>query len=133
MSPLPAIGIDVGGTKIAAGLVAADGSVSDSDERRTPQGSQKELLDALEAVMRGRLEAGPAAAVGLGVPSRIDQVAHRVVGTVHAPLAGIDLAGYFEERSGLPTFVDNDGNVAAVAEWKLGAGLAALDSLASRA
>jgi glucokinase len=122
LSPLPAIGIDAGGTKIAAGLVAADGSVSDTDERPTPQRSQQEFLDALEAVVRGRLEAGPAAAVGLGVPSRIDQVAHRVVGTVHAPLAGIDLAGYIEERSGLPTFVDNDGNVAAVAEWKLGAG-----------
>jgi glucokinase len=122
LSPLPAIGIDVGGTKIAAGLVAADGSVSDTDERPTPQGSQQEILDALEAVVSSRLEAGDAAAVGVGVPSRIDQVAHRVVGTVHAPLAGIDLAGYLEGRSGLPTFVDNDGNAAAVAEWKLGAG-----------
>jgi glucokinase len=93
LNSLPAIGIDAGGTKIAAGLVAADGSVSDSDERPTPQRSQQEFLDALEAVVRGRLEAGRAAAVGLGVPSRIDQVAHRVVGTVHAPLAGIELAG----------------------------------------
>ena len=60
--------------------------------------------------------------VGVGVPSRIDQVAHRVIGSVHAPLAGIDLAGYLEERLELPVFVDNDGNVAAIAEWQLGAG-----------
>jgi glucokinase len=122
LSPLPAIGIDVGGTKIAAGLVASDGSVTDDDERPTPQGSQQEFLDALEAVVRRLRERGPVAAVGVGIPSRIDQVAHRVVGTVHAPLAGIDLAGYLKERTGLPTFVDNDGNAAAVAEWQLGAG-----------
>ena len=70
----------------------------------------------------GTLDRGSVSAVGIGVPSRIDQIAHRVVGTVHAPLAGIDLAGYLEERVGVPVVVDNDGNVAAVAEWKLGAG-----------
>lgn len=122
MSSLPAIGIDVGGTKIATGRVAADGTVTDVGERPTPQGSQQEFLDALEAAVRGHLRAGPVAGVGVGVPSRIDQVAHRVVGSVHAPLAGIDLAGYLEERVGVPVFVDNDGNVAAVAEWTLGAG-----------
>ena len=86
----------------------------------TPQGSQQAFLDSLEEAVRGYSE--PVAAVGVGVPSRIDQVAHRVIGSVHAPLAGIDLAGYLEERLELPVFVDNDGNVAAIAEWQLGAG-----------
>ena len=107
---------------MAAGRVSADGSVSEPDVRPTPQGSQQEVLDALEEAARGLLDTGPVAAVGLGIPSRIDQIAHRVVGTVHAPLAGIDLDGYLEERLGVPVVVDNDGNVAAVAEWKLGAG-----------
>jgi glucokinase len=122
VSSLPAIGIDVGGTKIAVGVVLPDGSVVDPDARPTPQGSQQEFLDTLEAAIRRRLEAGPVAAVGIGVPSRIDQVAHRVVGSVHAPLAGIDLAGYLEQRIGEPVFVDNDGNAAGLAEWTLGAG-----------
>ena len=122
MDSLPAIGIDVGGTKMAAGLVSADGSVSHEEVRPTPRASQREFLDGLERLIRSLLEAGPVAGVGLGIPSRIDQIAHRVVGTVHAPLAGIDLAGYLEERVGVPVVVDNDGNVAAVAEWTLGAG-----------
>lgn len=114
------IGIDVGGTKIASGLVSEDGSLAAAHERPTPQGSQQAFLDSLEEAVRGYSE--PVAAVGVGVPSRIDQVAHRVIGSVHAPLAGIDLAGYLEERLELPVFVDNDGNVAAIAEWQLGAG-----------
>src|SRR4051812_30643890 len=107
---------------MAAGLVSADGSVSHEEVRPTPQGSQQEFLDGLEQFIRSLLDTGPVAGVGLGIPSRIDQIAHRVVGTVHAPLAGIDLAGYLVERVGVPVVVDNDGNVAAVAEWKLGAG-----------
>ena len=114
------IGIDVGGTKIASGLVSEDGSLAAAHERPTPQGSQQAFLDSLEEAVRGYSE--PVAAVGVGVPSRIDQVAHRVIGSVHAPLAGIDLAGYLEEQLELPVFVDNDGNVAAIAEWQLGAG-----------
>src|SRR4051812_3494093 len=107
---------------MAAGLVAVDGSVSAPHERPTPKGSQQAFLDALEGIVRRQMPGGAVAAVGIGVPSRIDQLAHRVVGTVHAPLAGIDLAGYLEERVGVPVMVDNDGNVAAVAEWTLGAG-----------
>jgi len=117
---LPVIGIDVGGTKIASGLVSEDGSLAAANERPTPQGSQQAFLDALEDAVRGHPEG--VAAVGVGVPSRIDQVAHRVVASVHAPLAGIDLAGYLGERLGVPVFVDNDGNVAGIAEWQLGAG-----------
>jgi glucokinase len=117
---LPVIGIDVGGTKIASGLVSEDGSLAAARERPTPQGSQQAFLDALEEAIRSYSE--PVAAVGVGVPSRIDQVAHRVIGSVHAPLADIDLDGYLEQRLDVPVFVDNDGNVAAIAEWKLGAG-----------
>lgn len=116
------IGVDVGGTKIASARVSRDGSLAAPAEEPTPQGSQQAFLDVLEGAVRGRLAVGAAAAAGIGVPSRIDQVAHRIVGSVHAPLAGIDLAGYLDERLGVPVFVDNDGNVAALAEWRLGAG-----------
>jgi glucokinase len=122
LDSLPAIGIDVGGTKIASGRVEADGSLSSHGWKPTPTTSQAELLDALEGVARALLAEGDVAAVGLGVPSRIDQVAHRVVGSVHVPLSGVDLAGEMTSRLGVPAVVDNDGNVAAVAEWRCGAG-----------
>jgi glucokinase len=52
----------------------------------------------------------------------VDQVARRVIGSVHIPLEGVDLSGHLSSRFGLPAAVDNDGNVATLAEWKLGAG-----------
>jgi glucokinase len=122
MTALPVIGVDVGGTKMAAGIVGADGLLVDYVLHPTPTESQLKFLAGLEAAVEGLAARGPVAAIGFGVPSRVDQVAHRVVGSVHVPLAGVDLAGHMSERFGVPASVDNDGNSAAVAEWKLGAG-----------
>ena len=116
------VGVDVGGTKMGAGLVASDGALLDHVDRRTPTESQADLLSALEETVQSLVERGQVAAIGVGVPSRVDQVARRVIGSVHIPLEGVDLSGHLSSRFGLPAVVDNDGNVAAVAEWKLGAG-----------
>ncbi len=127
MDSLPAIGIDVGGTKIASGRVTADGTLSSHGWQPTPTSSQEDLLAALEQVARTLMAEGDVAGVGFGVPSRIDQVAHRVVGSVHVSLSGVDLAGEMTRRLGVPAVVDNDGNAAAVAEWRCGAGRGATD------
>ncbi len=91
-------------------------------EEPTPLGSQQELLARLVAVVESLLDDRRVAGIGLGVPSRVDQIARRVVASVHVPLEGIDLAGLMSERFGVPVVVDNDANAAAYAEWKLGAG-----------
>ena len=123
------IGIDVGGTKIAAGLVDANGSLREQVERPTPTASQGELLTALEEVVAALLRLGPVAAIGIGVPSRVDQVARRVVASVHIPLEGVDLAARMTERFDLPTAIENDGNAATVAEWTIGAGRGTADMI----
>ena len=116
------VGVDIGGTKMGAGLVASDGALLDHLERRTPTESQAALLAGLEEAVQSLVDRSPVAAIGVGVPSRVDQVAHRVVGSVHIPLEGIDLAGHLSSHFRLPAAVDNDANVATVAEWQLGAG-----------
>jgi glucokinase len=116
-----AIGVDVGGTKILAGVVDRQGEVAGRVERPTPVASQTELLGALDAAVESLLE-DDVAALGFGLPSTIDQRSGRAVSSVHIPLADLDFRDRMVERFGLPVAIDNDGNAAAVAEWRLGAG-----------
>jgi glucokinase len=113
------IGVDLGGTKIAAGLVAPDGSVDRRQERPTPTRSQDELLAALEDVVEDLLDEA-VGAVGFGIPSQLDH--GRVVGSVNIPLADVDLGERISRRFGIPVVVDNDANAATIAEWRVGAG-----------
>ena len=121
MSAQRAIGVDVGGTKILAGIVDRTGNVARRDERPTPTASQDELLAALDAVVEGLLDED-VAAIGFGLPSTIDQRAGRAVSSVHIPLADLDFRDRMADRFGLPVALDNDANAAAIAEWRLGAG-----------
>ena len=116
-----AIGVDVGGTKILAGLVRRDGTVERRHERATPVSSQAELVRELERAVE-EVRADGVAAVGFGVPSTIDQRAGRAVSSVNIPLADLDLRGHMASRFGVPVGIDNDANAAAIAEWRLGAG-----------
>ena len=126
MSAPRVIGVDLGGTKILSGLVERDGTVSAPRERVTPATSQAELLAALEDEVAALLGAEPAA-LGIGIPSRLDRHTGRAVGSVNLPLADVDVAGLLRSRFGLPVGVENDGNAAALAEWRLGAGRGAQD------
>jgi glucokinase len=115
------IGADVGGTKIAAGVIDSEGRIERRVERPTPIGSQDELLAELDAVVE-ELLGDDVAALGFGVPSTVDQRSGRVVSSVHVPLAELAFRERMSERFALPVGIDNDGNAAAIAEWKVGAG-----------
>jgi glucokinase len=116
-----AIGVDLGGTKILAGVVDRAGRVDRRETRPTPVASQEELLEELDSVVESLL-GDDVAAIGFGICSTIDQRAGRVVSSVHVPLADVALRDRMASRFGLPVAIDNDGNAAAIAEWKLGAG-----------
>jgi glucokinase len=113
------IGVDLGGTKIAAGVVRRDGTIGERCERPTPLESQEELLEALDGVVEGL---GDAAAIGFGIPSTIDQRTGRAISSVNIPLAHVDFRDRMKKRFGIPVAIDNDGNAAAIAEWAVGAG-----------
>lgn len=113
--------MDCGGTKILAGVVGRDGTVDRRHTVATPTSSEEDLLEALEGVVETLLEED-VAAIGMGVPSQIDQRTGRAVSSVHVPLSDVDLRGRMSDRFGLPVGIENDGNAAAIAEWQLGAG-----------
>jgi glucokinase len=115
------IGVDVGGTKILAAVVDREGTLLRQHERPTPTASQDELVTALEAAVEELLDE-ETVALGLGVPSQIDQASGIAYGSVNIPLHELRLRELMAERFGLPTEIENDANAAAFAEWTLGAG-----------
>jgi glucokinase len=115
------VGVDVGGTKIAAAAVSGT-SVVESTERPTLLDSEG-IVDEIEAAARGAIEkaSDSVVAVGIGVPSQVHFETGRVMASVNIPLKGVELREELGTRLGLPVYVDNDGNCAALAEAYLAA------------
>jgi glucokinase len=110
------LGVDVGGTKVA--VAALEGvTVRDSLERATVLGSTAALLDGIEEAVRLTIaRVGQPRAIGVGVPSQLDYATGTVETSVNIPLTGVPLRTELERRFGVPVFVDNDANCAALAE-----------------
>src|SRR4051812_23782916 len=115
------IALDLGGTKLAAGLVSRSGAVADAQDNDTEQSGQDALLEQIEGVIEPLVGDG-VVALGVGIPSLIDQRIGSVGSSVNVPLAGVDLRARLHDRFGLPVAIENDANAAAVAEHRLGAG-----------
>lgn len=128
MSSQSVIGVDLGGTKIRAALFDADGNVLERHEDPTPTGSQEAVLRGLAAAVETVLS-DEVGALGFGVPSVVDHRSGIALGSINIPLADVALGRVMTERFGLPAAVENDANVAALAEWKRGAGRGADDLL----
>jgi glucokinase len=120
------VGVDVGGTKIAAALVTRDGSIEGRVEQPTDVSSEEALLLQLDAIVE-EVRSGDVAALGFGIPSRIDQRRGRAVASVNVPLMNVDFRDRMRAQHGLPVSIDNDANAAAIAEWRTGAAQGARD------
>jgi glucokinase len=108
------IGVDLGGTKVAAGLLRGC-ELSTPLVAPTERSGSAALLDQLVSTVE-RLRCRQLAGVGIGVPSIVEFETGRVVASVNLPLADMPLRRVLEERLGVPVFVDNDATVAALAE-----------------
>jgi glucokinase len=89
--------------------------------RPTVVESQDALLAELDAAI-DELRGEDVGAIGVGLPSTIDQRVGRAVSSVNIPLAGIDFREHLTTRYGLPAAIENDANAAALAEHRFGAG-----------
>jgi len=115
------IAVDLGGTKLLAGVLDDEGVVVKRTVRPTPLKSQEDLLAELESSIAEVLD-DEIGAIGVGIPSTIDQRQGRAVASVNIPLAGIDFRNHLARRFGLPAAIENDANAAALAEHRYGAG-----------
>ncbi len=115
------IGVDLGGTKMLVGVLGGTEVLWESREASTGQ-TEDELVELLVREVSEAHEARPdAKAVGLGIPATIDHERGVAVSAVNLPLDDLPIRDLVSERVGLPVFVDNDANVAALAEFLFGA------------
>jgi glucokinase len=110
------LGVDVGGTKVA--VAAVEGvTAAHAAQHPTVTVSADALLDGVEHAVRDVIAAaGQPEAIGVGVPSQIDHATGTVESSVNIPLTGVPLREELGRRFGVPVFVDNDANCAALAE-----------------
>lgn len=120
----PAIGIDVGGSKVAAGLVGPDGTIRERRTLATPTDSAREVEDTIVELVAGWAGADPLA-VGIGAAGWVDEHREVVRFSPHLAWRSEPLAHRLAERVRVPVLVDNDANAAAWAEYRFGAGAGA--------
>lgn len=120
-SALPTIGVDVGGTTVKAGIVAADGTLLVVHRVATPADGS-DLIDAIGTLVERLIAEAPIAvqAIGIGLPAVIEQPSGRVRMGVNIALEDEEPARLLSQRFGRPVRLDNDANVAALAEHRLG-------------
>jgi glucokinase len=122
MSSTEAIGVDLGGTKMLLGVLDADSEVKfESREASTGQ-TEEQLVELLVREIEEARRARPGvAAVGLGIPATIDHDRGFAISAVNLPIDNLPIRDVVGKQTGLPIFVDNDANVAALAEHLYGA------------
>ncbi|MCK6576859.1 MAG: putative N-acetylmannosamine-6-phosphate 2-epimerase [Anaerolineae bacterium] len=119
------VGVDIGGTKIAVGVVDSAGQIVYEERLPTQaqEGGEAVLRRAGDAVERALRAAPAAAGIGASTGGVIDDRGRVIFATDSLPgWAGMDIRGTLAERFGLPVAVENDGQAAALAEALLGAG-----------
>lgn len=122
MSGVETIGADLGGTKMLVGVVDDDQRVHFETTGPSVGLTEDELLDELGRDLSDARSARPdARAAGLGIPCTIDRERGLAITAVNLPIVDVPIRDLMAERLGLPVFVDNDANVAALAEHRFGA------------
>ena len=126
------VGIDLGGTKVAAAMLrtlpggstsaatsapkAPVGVLSEPVQHPTELSSTDGLIEQLVAIVGEARGEAQIDAVGIGVPSVVDFATGTAVSSANIPLSHVPLRQLLSERLGTPIFVDNDATVAALAE-----------------
>ena len=122
MPPRRVIGIDAGGTNLRGGVVDQELVVHHRVHRQWHGADRRETLDIfVEAVEEVRAAATDVEAVGFGIPALVDFEAGVARWSTHLPLEDVPFRDLMSERLGLPVYVDNDANVAMLAEHRHGA------------
>ena len=117
-----ACGIDVGGTKIAGGVVDTDGSVLEQVTVESPAHDAQAIEEAIAGLITDLASRHDVACVGIGAAGYVDRQRARVMSAPNLAWRDLDLKAEIEKRVDLPVVVENDANAAAWGEFVFGAG-----------
>ncbi len=118
------LAVDLGGTKIYSALVNRSGEITSGDIRPTnaQDGYQGVVKRILASIARVNTLDEPAVGVGVAVPAYIDPQEGRILFAPNLKWQAVDLKKDLEDALGLPVWLDNDANLAALGEHRYGAG-----------
>lgn len=119
---MSAIGVDVGGTKIAAGVVSPEGKLL-NEVRYATAGSRERLVEGIARAVTEVRDGFEVGGVCLAVPGTVLAAENKVIFSPNLrAIEGIPLKDEIERRTKLPTTVENDANAAAWGEFRFGSG-----------
>jgi glucokinase len=116
------IGVDVGGTKVAAGLVDSDGTIVAKTRHHTPSQDPVQVQGVIASAVRELAADHDVEAVGIGAAGLVDAARSTVLFAPNLAWRNEPLRAAVEQRCGLPVVVENDANAAAWGEARFGAG-----------
>lgn len=116
------IGVDIGGTKIAAGLVDGEGVIHAQTTRPTPATDVSAIENVVADVVEELVGSETVLAVGVAAAGYIDASQSVVYYAPNLAWRNEPIRERIQERIGLPTIVENDANAAGWAEYRFGAG-----------
>ena len=123
MTPRETIGVDLGGTKMAVGVVDSDQKIHFQGREPSTGLSEQKLMDELADELTQAKQARPdVLAAGLGIPATIDFDRGEAIHAVNLTITDVPIRGLIQERIGLPVYGETDAHVAALAEHLYGAG-----------
>jgi len=115
------IGVDVGGTKVAAGVVDVSGRIIEKLRRSTPAASPSRTAEVISGAVLELLGRHDVEAVGVGAAGFVSESRSTVVFAPNLAWRDEPLQRDVGERTGLPVVVENDANASAWAEVRFGA------------
>jgi glucokinase len=116
------VGVDIGGTKIGAGVLSPDGELVAQDKRSTPVRDSDAVLEVMVDLIEEFQEEYELEAVGIGVAGLVDASRSRVIVAPNLGWVEEPLRLQVERSVGLPAVIENDANAAAWGEYCHGAG-----------
>lgn len=125
------VGVDIGGTKVMAGVVDDTGGVLRTVTALTPgrTSSVEQLEDVLTAAVQDVARGAPVAAVGVAAAGFVDRAAESVTFAPHLPWRDSPVRTRLQRRWGVPVALENDATCAGVAEHRYGAALGATSAV----
>lgn len=125
------IGIDIGGTKISAGLSDDSGKILEREKYSTPQNAgHKEIISTVyklvkDILARRKLKPKNLEGIGIGIPGIVDTAKEKILITPNINLTGIDVVGKIEKKLKTKVVIGNDVNLGTLGEkWRGAAGKA---------
>lgn len=122
------VGVDLGGTKVAAALACPDGTIVGkallpTDAAEGGEHVIERVFTSIEMVIDdANLRVGDIAGVGIGSPGPVDIERGMVIQAPNLSWRDVPIVSLVEERLGIPCLLDNDANLGALAEYRFGAG-----------